>query len=70
MDDSGSGGIWIGGEGFVVALATLGNTVIFNSLLPVSRSDSPKLNVQEGNPSKMILQGRIGDLLRVTTATI
>lgn len=39
----------------MVTLAALGNTVISNtesSLLPVSHSDSPKLNVQEGNPSK------------------
>lgn len=41
--------------------ATLGNTVISNagnSLLPISHSDSPKLNVQEGNPSKMNASGK------------
>ena len=37
-------------EGFVVTLATPDNVVISeaaNSLVPVSHTDSPKLNVQE-----------------------
>lgn len=59
-------------ERFVVTLATPGNSVTFNavnSVFPVFCTNSPKLNMQEWNPGKLMLWGGIGGLLRVTTAT-